>query len=218
MREHKSISIADQIFEQLEHDILIGKYSRGEILTELRLSETLGVSRTPIREALRRLEQEHIIEETPKGALVIGISLDDLEDMYEIRMRLEGMVAARTASRITEEGLLKMREALDLQKFYADKTEGDNSDNIKNLDSKFHDLMFLYSGSKAFYDTLSPIHKKMIKYRKASVKVHSRAKQSVEEHEEIYRALAQHDAKKAEELATQHVKNARDNILNKEND
>ena len=63
MGERKSISIADQIFEQLERDILSGKYPRGELLTELRLSEELGVSRTPIREAIRRLEQENILEE-----------------------------------------------------------------------------------------------------------------------------------------------------------
>ena len=113
MREHKSISIADQIFEQLEHDILIGKYQRGEILTELKLCQSLGVSRTPIREALRRLEQEHIIEETSRGAVVIGISREDLFDMYEIRMHVEGLAAARTAEKISDEGLAKMKEVLD---------------------------------------------------------------------------------------------------------
>ena len=60
--EHRSVSLADQIFERLEKDILVGKYERGEILTELKLSETLGVSRTPVREAMRSLEQEHIIK------------------------------------------------------------------------------------------------------------------------------------------------------------
>ena len=74
MRERKSISIADQIFEQLERDILSGKYARGELLTELRLSEELGVSRTPIREAIRRLEQENILEEAGRGVTVVGIS------------------------------------------------------------------------------------------------------------------------------------------------
>ena len=217
MREHKSISIADQIFEQLEHDILIGKYQRGDVLTELKLSETLGVSRTPIREALRRLEQEHIIEETSRGAVVVGISMDDIRDMYEIRMHLEGVVAARCAENITEEGLEKMRETLDLQRYYVEKPSGDNSDNIKAFDSKFHDLLYYYSGSKALYDTLSPIHKKMIKYRKASVKVHGRAKSSVDEHEKIFAALANHDAKLASELTINHVAKARDNILAKEN-
>ena len=71
MIEHKTISLADQVFEHLENDILSGKYQRGEILTESKLSAELGVSRTPIREALRRLEQEHIIEESGKGSVVI---------------------------------------------------------------------------------------------------------------------------------------------------
>ena len=219
MREHKSISIADQIFEQLEHDILIGKYQRGEILTELKLCQSLGVSRTPIREALRRLEQEHIIEETSRGAVVIGISREDLFDMYEIRMHVEGLAAARTAEKISDEGLAKMKEVLDLQRYYVDKTDtdnSDNSDNIKNLDSEFHRLLYIFSESKAYYDTLLPIHKKMIKYRKAAVKSHSRARQSLNEHEGIYRALEAHNPELEKKLTIEHASRARDSILERE--
>ena len=97
MREHKSISIADQIFEQLERDILTGRYPRGEVLSEMRLSTELGVSRTPIREAIRRLEQEHILEESGRGMVVVGISREDMLDMSEIRVRIEGRAAARAA-------------------------------------------------------------------------------------------------------------------------
>ena len=85
MIEHKTVSLADQIFEHLETDILSGKYQRGEILTEAKLCQELGVSRTPVREALRRLSQEHIIEESTKGSVVIGISERDLEDIFMIR-------------------------------------------------------------------------------------------------------------------------------------
>ena len=88
--EHRMISIADQVFEELERRILSGNYERGEVLTELRLSEELSVSRTPIREALKRLAQERIIELTSKGARVIGITREDIEDICEIRLRLEG--------------------------------------------------------------------------------------------------------------------------------
>ena len=95
--EHKAVSLADQIFEKLENDILIGEYARGEVLTEMKLSESLGVSRTPIREALRRLEQENIITMTSKGAVVVGISPEDIETIYEIRIRIEGY-AARCAA------------------------------------------------------------------------------------------------------------------------
>ena len=69
---HKTVSLADQVFERLESDILLGKYTRGQYLTELALVEDLGVSRTPIREALRRLEQEHVIEISSRGILVLG--------------------------------------------------------------------------------------------------------------------------------------------------
>ena len=81
MLEHKTISLAEQVFERLERDILGGVYPRGALLTELGLGTDLGVSRTPIREALRRLEQEHIIEISQKGILVLGVSQKDLEDI-----------------------------------------------------------------------------------------------------------------------------------------
>ena len=218
IRDHKSISIADQIFEQLEHDILIGKYSRGEVLTEVALSVELGVSRTPVREALRRLAQEHIIQDTGRGATVVGISREDMFDMYEIRIHTEGIAAARAAKNITPEQLDKMEKILDLQKYYIDKkAEGDvqkNTDNIKNLDSQFHELLYLSSGSKAFVDTLLPLHRKMIKFRKASIKKHSRAKESWQEHLAIYVAIKNGEADVANKRARIHVTNARDNIMN----
>ena len=74
MLEHKTISLAEQVFERLENDILSGKYQRGETLTELKLVTDLGVSRTPVREALHRLEQENIIEITSKGILILGVT------------------------------------------------------------------------------------------------------------------------------------------------
>lgn len=222
IRDHKSVSIADQIFEQLEHDILIGKYSRGHVLTEMALTAELGVSRTPIREALRRLEQEHIIEETSKGAVVIGISREDMFDMYEIRIHTEGLCAARAAKNITPEQLEKMKDILDLQRFYIEKRAEDsgdvqeNTDNIKNLDSQFHELLYMCSASKAYVDMLLPIHRKMIKFRKASIKRHSRAKESIKEHFAIYEALRDGDCERASRLATEHVTNARDNIMIRE--
>ena len=216
MKEHKPISISGQVFEQLEHDILIGKYRKGEILTEMKLVETLGVSRTPIREALRRLEQEHLIEETGRGSLVIGISSEDIEYMYDIRIRLEGEAARRAAIRITEDELKEMRDVLDLQKYYAEKTDGDNSDKIKDLDSQFHELLYRSSGSSILIQTLLPIHKKLIKYRKASIKKHGRAKTSETEHEAIYQALRANDPKLAEELTIYHLNNAKNNITEKE--
>ena len=85
----KSVSLADQVFERLENDIIQGSYPKGEILTELKLVEQLGVSRTPIREALRRLEQEHLIEDAGKGSKVLGITEEDVRDIMNIREHTE---------------------------------------------------------------------------------------------------------------------------------
>ena len=212
MREHKSISIADQIFEQLERDILSGRYQKGEVLSELSLAKQLGVSRTPVREAIRRLEQEKILEESSRGLTVVGISHEDMLDMYEIRLQIEGLSARRAAERISNEELAAMRETLELQRFYVEKDGENNSAQIKNLDSQFHEQLYQASGSKAYCDTLISLHKKITKFRMASVSKHSRAMQSLAEHEAIYEALAARDAEKAAEAATMHTLHARDRI------
>ena len=212
MREHRSISIADQIFEQLERDILSGRYTRGEILSEMGLAKQLGVSRTPVREAIRRLEQENILQETGRGLLVVGISQEDMLDMYDIRLQIEGLSARRAAARITDGELAAMRETLDLQRFYIEKGAETNSDQIKNLDSQFHEQLYTASGSKAYCDTLLSLHKKITKFRRASVSKSSRALHSLEEHEEIYRALTAHDGDAAAQAATEHAVRARDRI------
>ena len=212
MREHKSISIADQIFEQLERDILSGRYPKGEILSELSLAKQLGVSRTPVREAIRRLEQENILEETSRGLTVVGITHEDMMDMYDIRLQIEGLAARRAAERITDEELSAMRETLDLQRFYVEKSGENSSAQIKNLDSLFHEQLYKASGSKAYCDTLLSLHKKITKFRMASVSKQSRALQSIAEHEAIYAALTARDAAAAAAAATVHTLHARDRI------
>jgi len=209
MIEHKTVSLADQVFEHLESDVLSGKYSRGDILTESRLSAELGVSRTPIREALRRLEQEHLIEESGKGSVVIGVTEKDLEDIYLIRGQLEGIVASLAAKNRNEKLLVALREALELQEFYLEKKDPDR---IKQMDNKFHNRVYELSGSMVFYDTLLPLHKKAQKYRKASLESNSRAVASVEEHRRIYEAIVAGDSELAAKYACEHVQNAYNHI------
>ena len=131
MKERRNISIADQIFEQLEREILSGKYQRGEVLSELRLARELDVSRTPIREALLRLAQENLLVESGRGMMVLGISVEDMLDMYDIRIRLEGEAARRAASNITEEQLAEMLELTELQRFYINKQGNSSSEHTK---------------------------------------------------------------------------------------
>lgn len=210
--EHKSVSLADQIFEKLEKDILVGRFERGEILTELKLSETLGVSRTPIREAMRRLEQEHIIKATPKGSMVIGISPADIEAIYEMRMRIEGLAARYAAINASEAELRALKDVLELQSFYIEKQDPER---IMDCDSRFHRMVYEATGSVPLCDTLTELHKKIIKFRRVSVEMTDRARHSYEEHFNVYKAIVDHNAELADELMTEHVSYARENIRKK---
>ena len=106
--DHRTISLAEQVFDRLENEILSGFYQRGELLTEMKLVSDLGVSRTPIREALHRLEQEHLIDITQKGFLVLGVTKEDLADIFEIREKIEGIASRLAAERITDEQLAEV--------------------------------------------------------------------------------------------------------------
>lgn len=213
MLEHKTISLAEQVFERLENDILTGKYQRGETLTEIKLVNDLGVSRTPVREALRRLEQEHIIEITSKGILVLGVTEEDLEDIFSIRLRIEGLASSSATEKMSPEELKELKETLELQEFYVTKQDPER---IKTMDSRFHQLIYRYCGSTVLYDTLMPLHKKVQRYRRASMENNSRAQQSAREHRAIFEAIEAGNAALAAQYTTEHIANAADHILKKE--
>ncbi len=210
MTEHKIVSLADCVFDKLENDILSGKYAYGELLTEARLSEELGVSRTPIREAIRRLEQEHILLVTGKGLKVQGITRDDIRDIMDVRVRVEGLAAFYAAQRMSDEDKKKLREALELQEFYAAK---EDSDHMQWQDHEFHETIYAGCGSLTLQNVLVPLHRKAQKYRRASVEKRSRAEASVREHRSIYEAIAAGNAQEAEQQMIQHIENARKSIL-----
>ena len=209
MITHKPTSLADQIFANLESDILSGVYPRGSVLTELGLSEELGVSRTPVREALKRLEQQHLVEDCGKGLLVLSITAEDARIIYQMRERLEGLAAAACAARITEEEVNTLRELIDLQLFYAQRND---SEKVKQLDSDFHKSIYRYAGSSVYYDTLMPLHSKIQKFRKATVESTGKAAQSAEEHRTVLDAIASHDEAVAETAMTAHIRSAGDRL------
>lgn len=210
MTEHKIVSLADCVFDKLENDILSGKYAYGEVLTEARLSEELGVSRTPIREAIRRLEQEHILLVTGKGLTVQGITREDIRDIMDIRVRVEGLAAFYAAQRMSAEDKEKLKNALELQEFYAAK---EDSDHMQWQDHEFHETIYAGCGSLTLQNVLVPLHRKAQKYRRASVEKRSRAEASVREHRAIYEAIAAGDAQEAERRMIEHIENARKSIL-----
>ena len=210
MRVFKSTSLADQVFDKLENDIIHGVYPRGETLTELKLVEILGVSRTPIREALRRLETERLIEDCGKGSRVLGITEDDLLDIMNIRQNVEGLAAYYATINITDEGRAELTHIVDLQDHYYQK--GD-MEHMRQVDDAFHDMICQLSGRAVIMDTLIPLHRKTRRFRRIAMDDKARVAVTRQEHKAIYEAIMAGDAQLAEKLTAQHIKNAKEHMV-----
>ena len=209
--QERAVPLAEQVFQTLEEDILQGRLKPGEVITELRLSKALGVSRTPTREALQQLEQESLVEIRPnRGAVVLGITRDDLEVIYDMRIRLEGLAASLAAKTADEEQLNAMKEVLDLQEFYVEKN---NPDEQEIFDSRFHEMVYEFSGKRILYEVLKNLHRRITRYRRLSVTDMDRARKAITEHREIYEAIRDGNGSLADTLTIRHVENAKRSAL-----
>lgn len=210
MKSFRTASLADQVFDKLEDDIVYGVYERGEILTELKLADTLGVSRTPIREALRRLEQERLIEDTGKGSIVLGITKDDLLDIMDIRQSIEGLAALYAAINITPDGAEELSHLIDLQEFYHSKND---INRLQAADDEFHAAICRLSMRNVINDTLIPLHRKTRLYRKIAMQDQERSPKTLREHRQIYDAIVSGNGALAKDLMGKHIENAKIHMI-----
>ncbi len=198
-------SLSSRVFHTIREDILSGKYHTNEELKEKTIGEELGVSRTPVREALRQLELEGLVTIIPnKGAYVVGISQKDIQDIYEIRSRLEGLCARWAAKNITKEQLDELEENIFLAEFHVAKG---NFEQLVELDNRFHELLYTASESKEMRHVLTDFHHYVQRVRKITLADPQRAMDCNEEHKKIVEALKQHDEDGAEKLANEHMMN-----------
>ena len=210
MKDFRTVTLADQVFERLESDIIQGVYPRGEVLTELQIAVQLDPRRPPVRAAQRRLEQEHLIADTGKGSVVLGITAEDLVDIMDIRCRIEGLASYYAAKNVSPEGLARLRHILDLQEFYFEKHDAEH---LREMDDQFHDVICDMSGHDVICDTLVPLHRKTRRYRKASIADTKRTAQVVKEHRAIFDAIAAGDADRAAALTTEHTIHAKESMI-----
>ena len=205
-------SLREKVFEKIRTDILRGRYKKGDELVECTIGKELGVSRTPVREAIRQLELEGLVQLIPnKGAFVTGISTKDVMDMYLIRAKLEGLCAAMAATHVTQETLDKMEEAIVLSDYYVEK---ENFQQVCQQDGEFHKLLYEASQSRILAHTLLDFHQYLQRVRMASVKERKRTQPSAQEHKQILEAIRKGDAKAAEQAAYQHITNTIKNFNN----
>ena len=205
-------SLTDKVYKYVRDRILDGSYKTGEALIETKLAEDLDVSRTPIREALKQLELEGLVDSMPnRGVVVRGISDDDIEDIFTIRYLLEGQAAYWAAQRINDEQLSELGEFVAVMKLY---TEKQDTAKLAKLDADFHEVIFSASNSRITKHILASLHQNAQRARKSSLNIPERTHKSFEEHKAIYEAIAEHRPDDAKALMEAHVHN----VLHKKGD
>lgn len=203
MGEYQEQSLRGRVFHSIRDGILKGKYQEHEELREVTLGKELGVSRTPVREALRQLELEGLITIIPnKGAYVTGITEKDVQDIYQIRSMLEGLCARWATKYITREQLDELDEILLLSEFHMKR---DDTEQIAELDGRFHMVLYEASQSRILSHVLTDFHKYVLMSRRSSVLSGERARRSIREHKMILRAIQDKDEDMAEQLANEHI-------------
>lgn len=203
---YSGANMRSHVYRELEAAIINGDIEPGTALNEMSLSAQFGVSRTPIREALVQLEHSGLVNTVPnKGAVVVGVTGSDIEDIYAIRTRIEGLAARKTAENITEDELVELREIVELQEFFVNK--GDYIQ-VWHLDSRFHDLIYDCCRSRPIKQMMSLFNTYIQKARAHSLQ-RGRSEDSTAEHRKVYEAIRDRNADEAERLMSHHVANAR---------
>lgn len=203
--EHRPLS-GDLLFE-LRRGILQGNYQEGEKLTEQNICDEYNVSRTPVREALRQLESEGLIETIPnRGAFVTGVSSQDIADLYEMRKAYEILAVKWAILRITKEELETLGEAFDFMEFYTQKNDVEK---MLNINMQFHGLIYLAAHNKRLENILSS-YQIYLKQTKASVAyLDGYLEVVLEEHRRIYQAFLEGDAEAGAAATALHLDNAK---------
>lgn len=198
--------LRDLVLEALREAILNGTLKPRERLMEIQLAEELGVSRTPVREALRKLELEGFIVMVPrKGAYVADLSIKDIADVFEIRIALEGLAAALAAERITDEELEEMERHL------VEKAEAINKRDMVKLvaiDTKFHEALYGASRNERLITIINNLREHIQRFRTSSLAMPGRMQQSMDEHRSIVEAIQSRNIALARQAAQEHIENA----------
>lgn len=206
------IPLRDVVFNTLRSAIITGELSPGERLMEIKLANELGVSRTPVREALRKLEKEGLVITTARrGAEVAPINEKDLKEVLEIRRSLESLACQIAAQKITPEQVEEIRSMNDsIEK----AIEMNDTEAITQLDIEFHEIIYVITENSRLIDMLHQLKEHILRYRLQYIKDMKNKKNIVDEHKRIINALENHNPKLARKEIERHIDLQEKYILN----
>ncbi len=205
------LPLRDVVFNNLRHAILIGELKPGERLMEIHLANKLGVSRTPIREAIRMLELEGLVIMTPRrGAEVAQITEKSMNDVLEVRQALDALCVELACKRITAEGLAELHSACEA--FEASVKTGDLR-KIAEADVTLHDIIIQATGNPRLIQLVNNLSQQMYRYRFEYIKDSTQHETLIKEHKIIYESLVAGNAETASNAARTHIDNQRKAII-----
>ncbi|MBQ1172158.1 MAG: GntR family transcriptional regulator [Lachnospiraceae bacterium] len=205
------LPLRDVVFNTLRQAILTGELKPGERLMEIHLADRLGVSRTPIREAIRKLELEGLVVMIPrKGAQVARITEKNLKDVLEVRRALDMLAVKLACSRMDDEYKKQLREACDE---FARVVKNNNTKDITEADVRFHDIINKATGNDRLIQLVNNLAEQMYRYRLEYIKDAAYHNRLVAEHEEIYSAIMDGDEERAAKAVVLHIDNQEETII-----
>lgn len=205
------LPLRDVVFNTLRQAILTGDLKPGERLMEIHLADKLGVSRTPIREAIRKLELEGLVTMIPRrGAEVAQITVKSMMDVLEVRRAMDALCVELACERITEEEMEALREACDA---FGEAVKSKDIKVIAKADVALHDIIVQATGNRRLVQLINNLSEQMYRYRFEYLKDCSRHENLIEEHRVIYESIVKRDKEAASNAAKLHIDNQEQAII-----
>ena len=206
------ISVREKTYDYLKSNILSGRFVPGERLTEEHLAEELGISRTPVREALHKLEQEGLIEPLEsRGFRVPHDSPEEIEDLFDIRTVLEGYTLKIICERITDEQIEKLEEMIDKAE---DALRRKRIDEVFQWNTQFHDTLHsLVADKRRFHSLIVNMRKYVLRYRKDTLQNLGAGKRAIDGHRQILLTLKLKDPELCERVMRIHIRQSKEDAL-----
>jgi len=196
-------SLGEHVFESLKHSIVRGKISSGEWLVESHIAETLGISRTPVREAIHKLEREGLIERQPRGGFtVLGLEREDIEETFGIRSVLEGYAARLAAVKHAAQELEELENKIDEFQTALDHKK---MNLLPAINTEFHDLLYSLSKSPKLINMINGLRDQIYRYRQMILKERKFASTSNLDHKKMLKYIRKRDDEGAERLVRDHI-------------
>jgi DNA-binding GntR family transcriptional regulator len=210
----RSVPVRERAYSQVKSDLLSGRFTPGERLTEEHLAKSLGVSRTPVREALHKLESEGLVKPLEsRGFYVARDSREELEDQFDIRAALEGYAIRLICERISAETIRQLKEFIEKAE---DALARKQLDEIFEYNTQFHDVLHsVISRKTRFHTLIADARKYVLRYRKESLHYLDGARRTIDGHKKILMAISLKDPELCERVMREHIREAKEEALHK---